>query len=174
MFKEMNNLVLFLENPNKSYNVREVASLLKISPATASKYLQSFMKKGLLKYHQERMLDLYQANVENPPYRDLKIYYNITKIRESGLLDAFDQFYLKPTIIFFGSGAHGYNTHESDFDFVVISEKTKDFSERDIFEKKLRCELQIFAVKRLKDLRNEHLINNVLSGILLQGEIKWI
>lgn len=173
MFKELNIINPILENPQKEYGVRELAVILKISPATVSKYLSSFEKQGLLIYHKERMVDLYKANIENPTYRDLKIYYNITKIRASGLLNAFDQFYIKPTIIFFGSGAHGYDTPESDFDFVIISEKTKDFPERERYRKKLGKELQIFAVNKLKDLRNEHLINNVLSGILLQGEIKW-
>ena len=26
----------------------------------------------------------------------------------------------------------------------------------------------------IKDLKNEHLINNVLNGIVIQGELKWI
>ena len=173
MFKELNILRLFFEEPYREYNVREVASRLRIAPATASKHLKLFAKKGLLHYHQERMLDLYKANVESTSYRDLKIYYTITKIRQSGLITAFDAFYIKPTIILFGSAAHGYDTPESDFDLVVISEKTKDFPEKEFYRKKLGRELQIFLVKNLKELRNEHLINNVLSGILLQGEIKW-
>ncbi len=173
MFKELNTLRLFLEEPTKEFNVREAARLLKITPATASKQLKHFSKKGILKYNKERSSDLYSADIQSPDYRDLKIYYNITKIRGCGLLDALDSFYLKPTVILFGSGATGYDTEQSDFDIVVISENKKEFPRQPEFEKKLKRQLQIFAVTDLKDLRNEHLINNVLGGILLQGEVRW-
>ena len=66
------------------------------------------------------------------------------------------------------------DTETSDIDLVVISEKTADFPEQKKFETKLNREIQIFAVKDIKDLRNEHLINNVMNGIVIQGEIKWI
>lgn len=174
MFKELNTLKIFLEEPARKFNVREVARLLKITPATASKQLKYFAKKGVLKYEKERIFDLYSADIESTTYRDLKLYYNITKIRNSGILEALDKFYLKPTVIFFGSGTTGHDTKNSDFDFVVISENKKDFPRKAEFEKKMQRTLQIFAVANLNDLKNEHLINNALSGILLQGEIRWI
>lgn len=174
MFKELNILRIFLESPSRNYNVREAAKVLKIAPATASNYLKKFAKKGILKYKKERSLDLYKANIDNEYYRDIKVYYNITMIRESGLIDAFNEFYLKPTIIFFGSGANGYDTEESDFDFAIISENTKEFTKKDEFKEYIKREIQIFAVKELKNLKNEYLINNILSGIVLQGEIKWM
>lgn len=174
MFKEINILKIFFENPNKKFHVREAAKILKINPATASKYFKHLTKNEILKYKKERNLDLYKANIESEFYRDLKVYYNITKIRKSGLIGALNGFYLKPTIIFFGSAAHGYDTEKSDFDFVVVSEVAKDLKTKHGYEKKIGREIQIFVVKKLKELGNEHLINNVLSGILLQGDLKWM
>lgn len=89
-------------------------------------------------------------------------------------MDALDEFYLKPTVVLFGSAASGLDTETSDIDLVVISEKTIKFPDAETFGKKLGRELQIFAVKQLKGLQNEHLINSALNGIVLQGEIKWI
>ncbi len=174
MFKELNTLKLFFEYPERELNVREVARILKISPATASKELKKLSKMGIVGKRKERMLSLYRANLEDDLYRDLKIFYNLRKIKESGLLEALNRFYLKPAVVLFGSGAHGLDTDTSDFDLVVISEKKGELLGLDKFEKKINRKLQLFVVKDLKNLSNKHLINNVLNGIVLQGEIKWI
>ena len=104
----------------------------------------------------------------------MKLFYNIRKIKESGLVDALNRFYAKPAILLFGSASSGEDTEDSDFDLLIVSEKTKDFTEKQKFEKNLNRKLQIFVVKKISDLKNEHLVNNVLNGLVLQGRIKWI
>lgn len=174
MFKDLNTMETFFESPTKEFSVREFSRILKISPATASKRLRNLAKVGLLCERKERVLNLYGANIENDFYRDFKIFYNIRKIKGSGLLDSLNRFYLKPAIVLFGSASSGTDTETSDFDLLVLSEKAKEFPEKRKFEKLLNRKLQIFAVREIKELNNEHLINNVLNGIVLQGEIKWI
>lgn len=173
MFKEINTLRPFLEEPNREFNVRELARALKINPATASKRLKDFKKRHILKHRKERILDLYSADLESYAYRDIKAYYTLSRIRESGLIEALDECYLKPTIILFGSASKGMDTETSDIDFAIISESTKEFPRRHEFDKKLGREIQIFPVKNLNDLKNKHLINSILNGIVLQGEILW-
>ncbi len=173
MFRELCTMRLFFEEPTREFNVREAARILKISPATTSKELKQLAKTGLLKKRKERILDLYSANIENDFYRDMKIFYNIRKLRDSGLIDALNKYYLKPAILLFGSASLGMDNETSDFDLLVVSEKTQHFSGKE-FEKKLNRKLQIFCVKDIKDLKNEHLINNVLNGITIQGRVKWI
>jgi hypothetical protein len=173
MFKELSIMELFFESPSREFNVREAARLLKIAPATASKILKVLSRKGLLISRKYRRFNLYKSNLDSDFYRDLKVFWNTRRIKESGLIESLNLFYLKPTIILFGSASVGIDTETSDFDIVIISEKTKEFADREIFEKKLKRKLQLFAVRGLKDLRNEHLINNVLNGITLQGGIKW-
>lgn len=129
---------------------------------------------GLLKERKENILKLYKANVENDLYRDLKVFYNLRKIKDSGLIEELNRFYLKPTIVLFGSCAHGMDTENSDLDLLVISEKTKEFPNIKNFEKKIKRRVQLFVVKNIKDLKNEHLVNNILNGITVQGKIKWI
>ena len=174
MFKELNALKIFLESPTRDFNVREVARILKITPATASTQLNSFAKKGFLKQRKERNFIFYKANLESEIYLDLKIFYNIRKIRESGLIEELNKFYIKPLIVLFGSASHGLDVEGSDIDLLIISEKKSDFNQIKKYKKKLNRELQLFVVKKIKDLKNEHLINNVLNGIVLQGDLKWI
>jgi predicted nucleotidyltransferase len=174
MFKKMNILELFLKEPNKEFNVREVAKILKKAPATASKKLKELEKEGLLKQRDFRMLKLFQANLDSEKLRDYKIFYNIRKIKESILIDELNKFYLKPTIVLFGSLSKGYDVKESDIDLLIISENKKEFPNLKKIQKELGKEIQLFVVKSVKNLKNEHLINNVLNGITLQGSVKWI
>ena len=174
MFKELNNLKIFFEFPIREFNVREVARILKITPATASTQLKSFAKKGFLKQRKERNFIFYKANLENRVYIDSKIFYNIIKIRKSGLIEDLNKFYIKPTIILFGSYAQGLDIENSDIDLLIISEKKSSFNQVNKYKKKLNRDIQLFVVKKIQNLKNEHLINNVLNGITLQGELKWI
>lgn len=174
MFKELNNLRMFFEDPVREFHVRETAKILKITPATASKRLKEFKNKGILKYRKERMLDFYKANLEDERYRDLKIYYNIRKLKESGLINHINKFYLKPAVILFGSAAHGLDTEGSDFDLMIIAERKEELPELGKFKKKINREVQLFVNRNLKELKNKHLINNILNGIVIQGEIRWI
>ena len=173
MFKKLNIIKIFFEEPGREFNVREAARILRISPATASKDLRNFVKQGLLKLRKERIFHLYRANTENDCYKGLKIFYNIKKIKDSGLIDALNKYYLKPAIVLFGSASKGEDTETSDLDLVVISEKTKEFPKLKKFERKIRRKVQLFMVKNIKELRNKHLVNNVLNGIVLQGRLKW-
>lgn len=169
----MNILKIFFENPTEEFNVRQIARLTKIAPATASKALKILVKQTILKERAERMLKLYQANLDSELYKDMKCFHNIRKMKELGLVDALNKFYLKPTIILFGSAQYGTDTESSDFDLLIISEKTTEFPDKKKFERGLNRPLQIFNVTTIKDLKNKHLINNVVNGITIQGKIQW-
>jgi predicted nucleotidyltransferase len=174
MFRELNNLKVFFENPSKEINVREFARILKISPATASKKLERFSKEKMLKKRKFKNFNLFQLNIENEEIIEIKKFYNLKKLKESGLIEELNKFYLKPTIILFGSFYEGFDNESSDVDLVIISEKDKEFNQKEKFEKKLKKRLQIFVVKKISEIKNKHLINNILNGTKIQGEIKWI
>ena len=173
MSKELNMLRPFFGDPLREFNVREVARLLKINPTTASNKLKGLKEKGLLKHRKERNLDLYRADMESSAYKDLKIYYTIRKMRESGLIDALNEFYVKPTIIIFGSASKGLDTATSDIDVVIVSEKRSEFPSEKEFSRKVGRQLQFFTVRHLRELKNGHLINSVLNGIVVEGELEW-
>jgi len=174
MFRELNTLKLFFEYPSREFSVREVARLLKISPATASKELKKLAGEGILKSRKLKNFSFFKADLESERYRDMKLYYNLRKIRESGLLESINRFYLRPTVVLFGSAASGMDTETSDFDLLIVSEKTAEFPEKVKFERKLSRKLQLFAVKDIRALKNEHLMNSAMNGITIQGEVEWI
>ncbi len=174
MFKKLNILRLFFEEPTKEFSVRETARFLGIAPATASKDLKSLAEKRFLKERKERILKLYKADLESALYRDSKLFYNIRKLRETGFIGALNSFYLKPAIVMFGSCASGTDTETSDFDLLLVSEKTDEFPYTRKFEKKLNRSIHIFVVRTIKDLKNKHLINNIVNGITIQGNVRWI
>jgi predicted nucleotidyltransferase len=173
MFKELNILKPFMEEPLREYSTREAAKHLKISPATASKKLKGFARESVLVHRRERNLDLYRANMEGDSYMDIKVYYNVRKVRESGIIERLNDFYLKPAVVLFGSASCGLDTQESDFDFLVISEKS-GVCELKKFERKLNRGIQLFVYMNTRQIKNRHLANSMMNGILLQGEIEWI
>jgi len=172
MFKNLNTLLLFFKEPNREFNVREVARIVKIAPATASKVLKELKKNKIVKERQERQLLLYKASLSDE-YKDLKIYYNKRKLKDSGLLEELNKFYLKPTIILYGSYSYGLDDTTSDIDILLITEKKTQLDLKK-YEKKLGREIHIFIFKSIKNIKNEHLVNNILNGIVLQGKVKWI
>ena len=173
MFNELNILKLFFDEPSREFNVREAARLLKIAPATASSRLKEFSKEGILQERVERNLILFKANIEDDKYKDLKVYYSIRKLRDSGLMAALNEFYLKPTIVLFGSMSFGMDAETSDYDLLVISENTKEFKDIKKFEAKLKRRIQLHIFSDISEIPNEHLISNILNGIRLQGKVSW-
>ncbi len=174
MFEELNTLRPFFEEPSKERNVREVARLLHIAPATASTKLKRLSKQGVLKEIQQRIYTFYKANLDNELYRDLKVWYLTRKIKDSRLIEELNKTYFKPPIILFGSAAYGLDTETSDIDVCIISEKSEKFSHLDIYEKKLNRRIQIVLFPSIKKISNKHLLNNIVNGHIIQGEIQWI
>ena len=168
-----NILYLFIEDSYRKFNVREVARLAKTSPSTASKYLKSAEKQGLLKKEKNRNLLLFSANMEIQKFRDAKTCENIKKIRTSGLVDYIESELNYPeTIMLFGSYAKGENKKDSDIDLFILSESKKDLN-LGKFEKTLHAEIQIFLHNR-KDFErmkegNKELLNNIINGVKLSG-----
>ncbi|MFH1683222.1 MAG: nucleotidyltransferase domain-containing protein [Candidatus Woesearchaeota archaeon] len=167
----MNILKIFFNEPGREYNVREIARLVNIAPATASKELKHLAKEKILQEREDRVYLLYKANLDSDSYQDLKTYYNIKKLRESGLIDKLNEFYLKPTVVLFGSASFGMDTETSDYDLLVISEKTAEIDLKK-FERKLGKKIQLFVFKDMKAI-NKHLVNNIINGITLQGKLRW-
>jgi len=172
MLKIINELSVFFEDCYREFSVREYARIMKIAPPTSSKLLKNYEKEGLLKSREDRRHLLFKVNRDSKLLRGLsRIYW---KEKLSNLINSLNEFYFKPVIVLFGSASKLECNKNSDIDLVIISENIKDFKKLRDFEKKIGREIQIFVAKDIKNLKNEHLINNVLNGFILQGEIKWI
>lgn len=164
-------LECFFEEPNKWYHLREYARINNISPSTAMNYLNEFCEKGLLKKKKEHNLSLYKAEDESENFRDMKIFWNVQRIKNSKILDFLEE-ELKPNgIILFGSVSKGLDSKESDIDLFAMSSAKKEIN-LEKFEKILKRKIQLFVFnqKRLKETKE--LSNNILNGIILRGYIE--
>jgi predicted nucleotidyltransferase len=162
---------IFLDNPNKDFHIREIARIVRKSPTTVSKKLQELKKKKLLLSRNERNHQLYRANIQNNFFCDLKLYYNIKRIRESGLIEYLLEYYNYPSaIILFGSFQKAENVASSDIDLCIITAKESE-PNLEKFEKKLKHKVQLFPFsdKKLQSFKNKGLLNNIINGVVLEG-----
>jgi len=172
MFKELNIMRLFFDEPSREFGVREAAKLLDVAPATASKDLAELAENGFLKVREDRRMILYSANIDSDNYRDLKVFYTIRMLKEKGFIDAINRFYNKPSIILFGNCAQGTDKELSDLGIVVLADKVDIFPEKDSFEKTFGRKIQLLAVHNIPELKNSDLIDSVVNGKILQGHIE--
>ena len=172
MVNKINTIRIFLEDVNGEFHLREIARMMKKSPATVKKYLAESVKEGIVLKKKERGFEIYKANTESNKYKELKKIYNKNKIIESGLLKFLVQKFNIPVIIVFGSYARGEDNKNSDIDFFILSEIKTNVT-LDKYEKLLKRRIQVhnFNKKQFNELKkkNPELINSIINGIVLNG-----
>lgn len=148
----------------KSIAIREYSRLLKISPSTSKIYLEQMEKEGILKSRKDHNLVLFKGDGEK--FTNLKIEYNIKRIKDSKLINYLEQF--NPTaIILFGSQAKGTNNEKSDIDIaVVIPKQSKKLNLSFSLENQ---EVQFFVFTNETFRKNKELANNIVNGRILYG-----
>ena len=142
-------------------------------PETISKYLNELKKDGILTSERKLNHLLFKANSTSFQFKDLKLFHNIRKIKESGLLDYLnEELNHPPTIILFGSFAKSENIKKSDIDLFIITSTKKEINLKE-FEKKLGHEIQLFlhSTKEIEEMKQkkEPLLNSIINGIVLEG-----
>lgn len=175
MFKEINNIKLFFEEPNREFHLRELSRILKKSPVTIKKYLSEFVEIGVLRCRKDNILEIYSANLENFYYKEYKKIYNKFKIIDCGLLDFLKVEFNIPTIILFGSYERGEDNKNSDVDIFILSEIKKDLK-LEKYEKLINKEIQLHIMNK-KEFENTKknnpcLINSIINGTILSGIIE--
>lgn len=168
----MDIIKYFVENPERWFHVRELAKITKNSPTTLSKYLKE-MKKGDLLISERKFNHLFfKANNESSTFKDRKLFFNLEKIRKSGVIGHLKEIYQPEAIVLFGSFRKAENIEKSDIDLLVITPSKKEIK-LDRYEKKLRHSIQLFlfSKKKLEEMKvkNKELLNNLLNGISLEG-----
>lgn len=167
MLKIFNDLKHFFEDNYRRIHVRKYAKLQKISPPTASKLLEKYFKKEILKKEEEKGYYLFFANKENKLFIELQRAYYLKKFED--LIKFIEKEVLNPVIILFGSFAKAEITKQSDIDLAIFtsSKKKIDFSK---FESKFNREIQVFIFKnREQAKKNPELLNNILNGFKIGG-----
>lgn len=109
----------FINHPHEEVYLREFGRKQSISPNTAQRFLDFFVKEGLLIESRKGNLRYFRANTESVSYRQIKIAYNVVSIEKSGLIKEFRGRNFSHLVLF-GSYGRGENDAGSDIDLVAI------------------------------------------------------
>jgi len=164
-------LEYFINNPNDEIHLRGFSRKLNMSLNSIQRFLNLFLREGLIKEQKKANLRYFRANLDSIVFRNIKITYSLKKIQDSNLLNFLKERY--SNVVLFGSIAKGVDDTESDLDMVCIGNKKKyDLYE---FEKKLGREinLHVFDLEQWSKtkMNNKAFYQDVISnGINLIGE----
>lgn len=172
MFKELDNLRLFFEEPEREFHLRELARLMKKNPVTVKSALLKPVQKKIITVKKERGLELYSSNIENKNYKEYKKIFNRMKLIESGFLEFLENQFNYPVIILFGSYGRGEDNNISDIDIFILTEIKKNIL-ADKYEKKLKRRIQLHIMNRKEFEKhkraNPELINSIINGFVIGG-----
>ena len=174
MERKLTILKQFFEEPNRRFGIRELSRILKINHTTVRQHLNKMAKEGFLSSKNEGLYSFYQL-VINKKTLNLKLYYNLEKIRNSSLVENLERAFDLPTIVLFGSYASAMDDANSDIDICLVSNIEKEFP-TDKYEKILNRKISLHKFtknswERAKKL-NPNLINNICNGVVLSGELE--
>jgi len=164
----------FFEEPDRKFSIRELGRMLKINHTTVRQHLNKLVKNKLLSSRKEGVYTFYQLIIEKK-MRNLKLYYNLEKIRKSNIIEDLERAYDLPVIVVFGSYASAMDFSASDIDICLISNINKEFASEK-YEKILNRKVSFH--KFTKDSwektkkNNPNLINSICNGIILSGELE--
>lgn len=175
-FNELKILAPFFEDPEKEFQIREISRITKINHTTIRKYLNEFVKFDYLKLKKEGIYPSYSANFSKQ-YLNLKLFYNLEKLRKSELVENLEKEFSYPVIVLFGSYSKARDFLSSDIDLCIISEINKEILLAK-YEKLLNRKIQLHLLnkKTLNNMKqkNQELSNSILNGIVLSGEMEVI
>ncbi len=174
MERKITILKEFFEDPQKGFNIRELARLIKINHTTVRQYFNFLVKEDFLIKKRGAIYETYTSNI-SAKYLNLKFYYNLEKLRKSDVINYLEKQFDFPVIVLFGSYATAYDTKDSDADICIITNIKKELNLRryeNILNRKIN--LYIFTKEEFKNLKqkNPNLVNSIVNGIVLRGELE--
>lgn len=171
----LNALKYFIINPYSKIHLRGFSRIMKISPNSANRFLNLFLKEGLVIEERVANLRYFKANLNSISFREIKKTFSVFELEKSGLIEALKEVCF--SCMLFGSVARGGNDKNSDIDLVIVT-KEKEKVRRIIrrFQKKFKQELSchIFTSLEWKEGKTENkaFYQDVVScGMNLIGEV---
>jgi len=174
MERKLTILKPFFEEPARKFSIRELSRILKINHTTIRQYLEKLVKEEFLSSKKEGVYSFYKLILAKKTL-NLKLYYNLEKIRESKIIEELEKEFNLPVIVLFGGYASAMDDATSDIDLCLISDIEKEFLTKP-YEKKINRKVSIHKFNKnswdkAKKL-NPNLINNICNGIVLSGELE--
>src|SRR3989344_2496171 len=80
-------LEYFINNPNDEIHLRGFSRKLNMSLNSIQRFLNLFLREGLIKEQKKANLRYFRANLDSIVFRNIKITYSLKKIQDSNLLN---------------------------------------------------------------------------------------
>jgi predicted nucleotidyltransferase len=165
---------LFFNEPSKHWHFKEIVQEVKISENRANYWLKQLVEEKIISYNKpEGKMPYYTAYFEHSNYKNkkkiyaLEQFYKVGFLRHLASLDA-------QAIIIFGSFSRSDWHSKSDIDLCIIGNDAH--LEKEKFEQIFNREIQVFTFKNTTETKktNPHLIQNIINGYFVKGEIQNI
>ena len=151
-----------------SFNQRQIAQNLNVSPTAISKSIKDIEKVGIVIIKKESPNRfIVELNKQNPKIFNLKRVENLKMIYESGLQAVLSENFPACTIILFGSFSLGEDIIASDVDIAIIGAKEKALK-LDGFEKILERKISLHFYKNFKEIDIKSGLSNAENAIYLR------
>lgn len=160
----------FFNSPSQNFHIRELSRLTKIPVSTVSRIIKDILKKDLLSVKRKTPILELGANLESKNFIQHRKEFNISQIKNMGILDFLISKYNEPeAIVLFGSYSRGEDIEKSDIDILVVTNK-RIAPNLEKYEKLLQRKIHLLEMN-IKDIKPE-LLNNIINGIILHGYLK--
>jgi predicted nucleotidyltransferase len=158
----------FAANPTRKLRVREIEREVKVPLPSAIRYSRELVREGYLQAVKVSNVTFYCADRSSKQFVWEKKLINLRKIYESGLTEFLIDKLGNPAVVLFGSFSRGEDIEGSDIDlFVETPSKAKvNLAE---YEAKLKRRIQLFSYRRISEVKNKELANNIINGVVLNG-----
>lgn len=174
METKLTTLKPFFEDPNRTFGIRELSRILKINHTSVRQHLNQLAREGHLSKKKERLYFDYRL-ILSKKTSNLKLFYNLEKLRKSALIERLEKFYDLPVIVLFGSYAAATDDKSSDVDLCLVSEVEKEFPVKK-YEKEINRKISLHKFNKASWDRakkmNPNLVNNICNGIVLSGVLE--
>lgn len=161
----------FFLNPLKKLRIRHIEKEVKVPLPSAIRYVKELENEGILKKDSIAGITLYSSDRTSQAFLLEKRLANIKRLYDSGLVDYLRKEYSNPTVILFGSYFKGEDVEKSDIDLYIETPIKETIALKE-FEKKLGKDIEVFKHRKISEISNKGLINNILNGLVLNGFIE--
>lgn len=159
-------------NAGNSYNQREIALALKVSPTAVANSLKNLEKEEIINLNKSKNTKPREISLN---FQSNKVFFikrveNLRAVYESGLAEFLFENLPGATIILFGSYSLGEDRSNSDIDIAIVGTVPKKI-DLSIYERKLnkRIVVQFFGSF---DKIHKNLKESILNGIILKGSVR--
>lgn len=160
----------FFQHPTARLRVREIERILKLPLPSVIRYCKELEREDILQIVRTGNVVFYTANRSKKFLLEKKMF-NVKSLYYSGLVSFLVDELSNPSIVLFGSYSTGEDVEKSDIDIYIETTSKREINLK-TFEKTLKKEIQIFRHKNIHEVKNKHLANNIINGIILNGFIE--